>query len=349
MQRTNYIIALLAGLIACSALLVGACRKPGTPAMTEPTPLSFTVPAGFPAVKYNLAENPLTREGFELGRRLFYDGRLSKDGNFPCASCHQQFAAFATFEHDLSHGFDNQFTTRNAPGLANLAWQAEFHWDGGVNHLDLQPLAPLTAPNEMAEDLSNVLDKLRRDTGYPRQFRAAFGTDEINSQRMLKALSQFMVPMVSANSKYDKVKRGEGTFYYYEQAGYETFKAKCATCHTEPLFTDFSYRNVGLPLSTSLKDYGRMRITSRREDSLRFRVPSLRNVALTFPYMHDGRFWTLEAVLDHYAGKVQQGPTIDPLVAPGISLSSVEKVNLVSFLRTLTDSTFIRDTRFAQP
>src|SRR4029077_2638054 len=119
----------------------------------------FPVPAGFPPPVYTFKNNQLTKEGFELGKKLFYDGRLSKDGNFPCASCHQQFAAFSTLEHRLSHGFNNQFSTRNAPALFNLAWQKEFHWDGGINHIEIQPLTPITASNEMAEDLKQILLK----------------------------------------------------------------------------------------------------------------------------------------------------------------------------------------------
>jgi len=334
--------------VATGALLTESCRKRDG-AVPPITPMAFEIPPGFPATKHDFTANPVTKEGFELGRRLFYDGRLSKDGNFPCASCHQQFAAFSTFDHDLSHGFNNQFTTRNAPGLFNLAWHGSFHWDGGINHLEVQPLAPITAPNEMAEDINAVVEKLKQDQQYPTMFRAAFGTDEINSQRMLKAMSQFMLMMVSANSKYDKMKRGEATFNVAEQAGYATFQAKCASCHTEPLFTDLSYRNNGLALNSFLKDYGRMTITGRKEDSLKFKVPSLRNVYETYPYMHDGRFWNLTQVLDHYSNNINPSSTLDPLLEHKIPLTSTEKFNLIYFLGTLSDTSFTRDKRFAQP
>lgn len=313
------------------------------------TPLSFSVPQGFPSPTYNFTASPVTQEGFDLGRKLFYDGRLSKDGNFPCASCHQQFAAFATYEHDFSHGFDNQFTTRNAPGLFNLAWQATLHWDGGINHLEVQPLAPITAPNEMAEDITRVVEKLKQDDKYKTMFRAAFGTDEINSQRMMKALAQFMVMMTSGNSRYDKMKRGEATFNSAEQAGYVTFQSKCASCHKEPMFTDFSFRNNGLTINSFLKDYGRMRITNNASDSLKFKVPSLRNVYETYPYMHDGRFWNLTQVLDHYSTGIQSSSTLDPLLVNKIPLTNTEKFNLIYFLGTLSDTTFTKDKRFSQP
>ncbi len=337
-------IFLLAGLS-----VIEACKKKDAQPNTGTTPLSFTTPAGWPTPVYNFTANPLTKEAFELGRKLFYDGRLSKDGNFPCASCHQQFAAFATFDHNLSHGFNNQFTTRNAPSLFNMAWQSTFHLDGGINHLDVQPLAPITAPNEMAETIDNVLNKLRADGKYKSMFTAAFGDTTINTQRMTKALSQFMLLMVSNNSKYDKVKRGEASFSVPEAAGYEIFKAKCVTCHTEPLFTDFSFRNIGMPISNDLKDFGRMRITSNRADSLKFRVPSLRNVQFTFPYGHDGRFYTLNSVMEHYRSGVVNGPTTDPLVRNRIPLSNYEIGQLTAFLYALTDTSFVEDKRFNPP
>ena len=264
-------------VLFAGAFVINACKKSGDGGSSL-HPLPFETPPGFPAPSYAFAGNPLTEEGFTLGRKLFYDGRLSKDGNFPCASCHQQFAAFATFEHPLSHGFDNQFTLRNAPGLFNMAWLTEMHWDGGINHIEVQPLAPITAPNEMAEDINNVINKLQQDADYRRLFKEAFGDETINSQRLLFAMTQFVASLVSANSKYDKMKRGQATFTTEEQNGYMIFKDKCASCHAEPLFTDNSYRNTGIPIDPALNDFGRMRITGHQQDSLKFKVPSLRNV-----------------------------------------------------------------------
>jgi cytochrome c peroxidase len=333
-------------LLFLGSLLVNACKKSGD-GNSGPHPLSFTTPAGFPAPQYSFTGNPLTQEGFELGRKLFYDGRLSKDGNFPCASCHQQFAAFATFDHPLSHGFDNQFTLRNAPGLFNMAWNKEMHWDGGITNIEVQPLAPLTAPNEMAEDINNVIGKLQQDEGYKKMFKAAFGDETINSQRMLLAITQFVNSLVSANSKYDKVKQNMASFTQTEQNGYVLFQSKCVSCHPEPLFTDHSFRNVGLPVDPFNKDVGRMRITGKKEDSLKFKVPSLRNVALTFPFEHDGRFSSITAVLDHYSSGIQNSTTLDPLLKNKIPLTNVEKFYLLEFLKTLSDSTFIKEERFA--
>ena len=337
-------------LLVALFLLANSCSKSGAGSKADPTPVSFTVPAGFPAPVYQFSGNPLTREGFELGRKLFYDGLLSKDGNFPCSSCHQQFAAFSTYDHDLSHGFNNQFTTRNAPALQNLAWLRELQWDGGINHLEVQPLAPLTASNEMAEDIGNVVNKLKKDAAYNRGFTAAFGAGEITSQKMLRALAQFMGLMVSADAKYDKVKRGQASFTAAEQTGYTLFQQKkCNICHQEPLFTDLSYRNTGLTLHPTLKDMGRMHITNKREDSLKFKVPSLRNVFLSFPYGHDGRFFSVDDVLEHYNSGVRTGPTVDPLVRSGIPLTREDKYYLKAFLSTLTDTAFVNNKRFAQP
>ena len=328
--------------------LITACKKSesGTAA---PTPLTLNTPPGFPPPNPIFRDNPLTKEGVELGRTLFYDGRLSKDGLVSCGSCHQPFAAFATFDHDFSHGIDNQFTTRNAPGLFNLAWHRELHWDGGINHLEVQPLAPITATNEMGEDLSNILKKLNADSKYRAMFRAAFGEPEATSQRMLKALSQFMGMIVSSDSKYDKVKAGKSNFTQAEASGYAIFKVKCVSCHQEPLFTDLSYRNTGMPLHPIIKDMGRMRITGLATDSLKFKVPSLRNVALTGPYGHDGRFYSLSAVIDHYRSGFKAGPTVDPLLRAGLSISNNEKSDLLQFLSTLTDTTFTKDPRFTEP
>lgn len=334
------------------ALLLGiSCKKGGVDNDdTGPTPVTFQVPKGWPKPAYDFAANPLTKEGIALGRKLFYDGILSKDGNFPCGSCHQQAAAFATFDHDLSHGFNNQFTIRNAQALQNLAWRTAFHHDGGINHLDVQPIAPITAPNEMAETLENVLKKLSADEGYRQMFKAAFGAEQASTATLMKALSQFMLTMVSAGSKYDKVMRGEAVFTLPESLGYQIFKdKKCNSCHAEPFFSDFSFRNTGLSLEPVLRDAGRMRITRQAADSLKFMVPSLRNIIPSFPYMHDGRIKDIYLVLEHYNTGVINGPTTDPLVRNRIPLSNFEKGQLVAFLNTLTDSEFISNKTLAQP
>jgi cytochrome c peroxidase len=335
---------LVIGVLLGSAFFYG-------PHSYQPTYLKLVIPKGWPKPPANIfAKNPLTEEGFQLGRKLFYDGRLSRDGNFPCASCHQQFAAFANLDHDLSHGFNNRFTKRNASALFNLAWMKEYHWDGGINHIEVQPLAPLTDTSEMAETIGSVIKKIDADTAYKRMFVAAFGDAAINSQRMLRALAQFTGSIQSYNSKYDKVKRGEASFSVSEEYGYNIFKSKCNACHKEPLFTDNSIRNNGLNMNSNLVDKGRMRITGNSQDSLKFKVPSLRNIAVTAPYMHDGRLYTLSQVIEHYRNKINtQQPTIDSLLKNKIVISNQEKIDLLSFLYTLTDEELVKNKRYADP
>ena len=345
----NFVSIILTAFVLLFALFLEA-GKSNDDGPFHPTYIKLQIPKGWPQPPSDIfANNPLTEEGFQLGRKLFYDGRLSKDGNFACASCHQQFAAFATYDHDFSHGFNNQFTIRNAPPLFNLAWSRLYHWDGGVNHIELQALSPMTAPNEMGENIDSVLAKLRKDTTYREMFKAAFGTSLINSQKMLKALAQFTGSLISCNSKYDKVMRGEEKFNAAEQHGYELFKERCNTCHKEPLFTDYSFRNNGLPLNDFLKDYGRMKITGNASDSLKFRVPSLRNVSVTFPYMHDGSLYSLYKVIDHYSKGIQQSVTLDSSLRKGISFTEEEKTDIVYFLHALNDTTFEKNKRFSQP
>lgn len=306
---------------------------------------TFPQPSNFPAPVYDFSKNKFNKIRIELGRRLFYDGTLSKNGTVSCGTCHVQASAFSHHGHRLSHGIFDSLGARNAPALQNLAWATSFMWDGGVKDLDLQPFVPITSHVEMGESVESVVDKIRKDPYYPTYFGAAFGTREITTAHVMQALSQFMLAMVSANSKYDKVMRKEGmTFTTEEATGYAVFKDKCASCHKEPFFTDFSFRNNGLyPYS---EDFGRIGITTQPGDKYRFKVPSLRNIALTAPYMHDGRFKNLDFVLQHYTIDVQPTDNIDPLLLQpsgrtGLSLTQPEKEALKSFLNTLTDSTFI--------
>lgn len=339
--------SILSGFLLAGIALISAKKNEGI-GPHKPHPMKLEIPKGWPKPEINVFENnPLTVEGFLLGKRLFYDGNLSKDGQVSCASCHQQFAAFATFDHDLSHGVANTLTTRNAPGIFNLAWKKEMHWDGGVNHLEVQPLNPMTAPNEMGETLDNIVAKINKDTAYRRLFIAAFGNAKVNMQRILRALAQFTGSIVSANSKYDKVMRGEAVFTSYELKGYELFKVKCAGCHREPLFTDNSFRNNGMP-QNRFKDIGRQAITLDPSDSLKFIVPSLRNAQLTFPYMHDGSIYSIPQVIEHYRSKINPAdPNIDPLLRGGIPLTLLEKNQLTYFIYTLTDSSLTKNKKYA--
>lgn len=312
----------------------------------------FERPDNFPEPVYHFNTNAITAAKFELGRKLFYEPRLSRDNTVSCGSCHIQSAGFTHHGHDVSHGIDDRLGSRNAPAIANLAWSKSFFWDGGVFDLDLQPIVPITNPVEMDETMPNVLEKLRQHPEYPGLFRKAFGTEEINTERMMKALSQFMVMLVSADSKYDKVIRGEGeNFTAQELRGYDLFKQNCASCHKEPLFTDESFRNNGIGTGQN-NDEGRFKVTLNETDKYKFKVPGLRNLSFTSPYMHDGRFITLEAVLEQYAGHVKDMPNLDTLLKkdgnPGIPLSRSEQADIIAFLRTLDDREFITDRRFAE-
>jgi len=305
-------------------------------------------PDNFPEPVYNLSANTITKEGFELGRKLFYEPRLSRDNTISCGSCHIQSAAFTQHGHDVSHGIDDRLGKRNSPPIMNLAWSPTFMWDGGVFDLDLQPLVPISAHEEMDETIPNVLAKLRQHPDYPALFKKAFGSEEISTARMMKALSQFMLLCVSSGSKYDKVMRREGAqFTPQEQAGYTLVQQKCATCHKEPLFTDFSFRNNGIAIGLN-DDTGRYPVTLNEQDKYKFKVPSLRNLTYTAPYMHDGRFYTLQAVLDHYSSNVQHTPNLDPVLEHGIALSAEDKTAILAFLKTLDDPAFINNPLLAE-
>lgn len=335
-------------LLVISTLLYG-CSENVEPAKD---PYAFRVPENFPAPVYTFENNPVTKQGAELGQMLFYDPVLSLDSSIACANCHQQAVAFSDPVHRFSRGVNDAAGFRNAPAIQNMAFQKNFFWDGGVKHLDFVPINAVTSKIEMAETLEQVVQKLKRSKFYPEKFRSAFQEDEITSQQMLYALSQFMNLMVSANSKYDQYVRKETDLTKEETEGLEIFEAHCRTCHATDLFTDDSFRNNGLDAGFE-KDAGRERITEFSGDRGKFKVPSLRNVDLTSPYMHDGRFNTLQQVLDHYSNTVKDSETLDPLLKQGeslgIVLSAEEKVKLIAFLKTLSDETFTHDKRFANP
>ncbi|GAB3868472.1 cytochrome c peroxidase [Hymenobacter segetis] len=345
---------LVAASLACglAGLLLAGCGL-GDVVVPDASVPGTTLPANFPAPVYALDANPPTPAAFALGRSLFYDARLSRDGSVSCGSCHQQFVAFANADHRLSHGVDNRLGTRNAPALQNLRWKPDFFWDGGPKNLETLPLAPLTNPLEMDETLPHVLAKLNADADYPRRFAAVYGPGPIDSYQFLRALAQFTASLTSANSRYDKVVRGEGNAVLAadEMRGRTLVAQKCASCHATDLFTDESFRNNGLSQSFGA-DSGRAHITGRATDVGRFKVPSLRNVALTAPYMHDGRFGTLAQVLAHYDHGVLASPTLDAALRPaggplGIPLTSTEQADIIAFLQTLTDDSFIHDSRLA--
>jgi cytochrome c peroxidase len=319
-------------------------RGPETPG----TPYAFVVPAGFPQPELP-ADNPLTQEGVALGEALFHDRRLSAGRVQSCASCHEQPRAF-TDGRATSPGVDGTFGTRNSMPLFNLAWSPTYAWDGGKARLRDQVRAAMTNPIEMKADREAVAAELNRDAPLREKFAAAFGSPEITADRVDLALEQFLLTLVATDSKFDRALRGAAQLTEEEKQGFALFVtefdpvrgrrgADCFHCHGGALFTDFGLRSNGLDLAGA--DAGRALVTGKSTDAAKFKTPSLRNVAVTAPYMHDGRFATLEDVIEHYDHGVQRAPTLDPNLAKhpsaGLALTTEEKAALVAFLRTLTD------------
>lgn len=307
--------------------------------------VQFVQPKGWPKPVYDFSKNNITEAGFKLGRKLFYDPILSRDGSTSCASCHTQWSAFTHVDHPVSHGIHGLKGRHNSLALFNLAWNTSFMWDGGVNNLEVQPLAPITNAAEMDNTLANIVKTLDTTRGYKARFYLAFGDSTVTGQHVLKALAQFLLMFESFNSKYDKYIRGEqgGDMSEQELSGLVVFRKKCESCHKEPLFTDYSFRNVGLAVDTELNDIGRMGITRNADDSLKFRVPSLRNIAMSFPYMHDGRFKTIRQVLDHYTNTIVESPTLAREFRKPFELNDSEKTDIIAFLLTLTDDEFLHN------
>lgn len=338
-MRFNIFLVAFASLIT-----LVSCQKKGK---TEPVQWGLKVPAHFPEPVYKFENNKQYKVRFELGRDLFYDPILSLDNTISCASCHSQTHAFADHNGAFSSGVGGTLGTRNSPSISNLAWYPSFMWDGGVNHIEVFSIAPITNPLEMKESITNVLAKLNASESYRDKFRKAYNVTTITDQKLFQALSQYMAMIVSAGSKYDKYRAGETSLSADESEGLDLFRAKCASCHTEPLFTDFSFRNNGL--DATFTDLGRGHITQDANDNGKFKVPSLRNVELTYPYMHDGRFFTLAQVMDHYTSGIQDSPTRDQSLENGIPMTASEKQKIIKFLKTLTDYSLMADPLLAEP
>jgi cytochrome c peroxidase len=312
-----------------------------TKPVNAPDPVVLEYPSNWPKPVYDFSKNPLTKAGIELGRKLFYDPILSRDSTVSCSNCHLSFTAFTHVDHAVSHGIQDRIGTRNSLALSNLAWSRHFMWDGAVNHLDMQALAPIAHPAEMDENIAHVVQKLRRSLPYPTLFLRAFGDSLVSGERVLKAIAQFELTLVSSNSKYDRVQSGAEQFTEQEQNGYRLFQKNCASCHTEPFFTNQGFEKNGLPVDTFFNDFGRMMVTQNPLDSLKFKVPTLRNIEFSYPYMHDGRFKKLREVVQYYA----QSPTFEGK----ITLTPNERVDLVAFLLTLTDKEFLFNKDFGYP
>jgi cytochrome c peroxidase len=333
----------------------------------KPTPYSLIKPSHFPNMVIP-EDNPLTKEGVELGRFLFYEKRLSGDNTMSCATCHMPQNGFSD-ANQFSVGIDGIAGTRQSMALVNLGWENFFFWDGRSSSLEEQILEPVPNPIEMHQSWKDAVSKLNADVKYRNRFFRAFNEEGIDSVKVSKAIAQFLRTLVSGESKYDVMYKYEnsmtlnsneqailGTIDPEEWAGYDLFKslngADCFHCHNGPLMQVKKFSNNGL-MPNSINDLGRAHVTNNPEDNYKFKVPTLRNIALTAPYMHDGRFATLDEVIEHYSSGIHMSPTIDPLIEfgsqGGVQLDAQEKYLLKKFLLTLTDNNFINNPNFKDP
>ncbi len=348
--------AIIISAALCAFLLVGFRQ------IYKPTPYPFPELRFFPKMPL-AANNPVTEEGAELGRFLFYDKILSADSSFSCSGCHRQQSAFADAPNQFSKGIDGKPLRRNTMPLFNLAWYSSYFWDGKAGSLEDQVFHPVRAHNEMNLKWDLATERIRNSTFYPPKFKSAFGEVIIDSVLIAKAIAQFERTLISSNSKYDQVLRRERYFTSEEYEGFilmnDQTKGDCLHCHTtdgDALGTTARFSNNGLQKANAPSDYpdkGKMEITGKPEHLGQFKIPSLRNVAITAPYMHDGRFATLEEVLDFYSEGVNLSTNIDSKMGlahkGGVQLTESEKSSIVAFLKTLTDSTFISNPEFANP
>jgi cytochrome c peroxidase len=339
---------------------IGASKKDNTP-----DPYSLNYPVAFGNRFTISADNPLTKEGVHLGRLLFYEEKLSSNNTLSCASCHQQKLAF-TDGKQFSEGVDKSLTRRNSMSLSNLLWVRNLFWDGRSTSLEQQSIIPLTDIHEMGQPLEISAKKIQNAKAYRPLFQKAFGTTEVTGDLIVKAIAQFERTLISADSKFDQYQMGKYTPTASELEGMSLFTsmpspeknirgANCVHCHALPKTFSELFHNNGL--DSIAEDRGREDATQQPGDRGRFRVPTLRNISVTGPYMHDGRFKTLNEVVDHYNEHIKASETLSAFVAgisnePGgkkLSLTSAEKKSLVSFLQMLTDSTFISNPAFSDP
>lgn len=309
---------------------------------------AIEAPTGFPPVSFP-ADNVPTQEKIELGRKLFFDPILSLDSTIACASCHFPENAFSDVKA-LSIGVNNGVGFRNAPPLFNLTYQPDFFRDGGIPTLELQILSPLDNPDEMHLPFQEAVERLARHPLYPNLFRKAFDRG-VDGFGLVRAIASFERSLLSGNSAYDRFLQGDKSALSDDaKAGLELFQSaelKCSTCHSGIHFTDFSFANTGLKTDYS-DDFGRARITLDSSDIGKFRVPSLRNVEVTAPYMHDGSLATLEAVIDHFASGGNNDPNKHPAIS-GFAITSTEKSQLITFLGSLTDHKFLENPDHQNP
>lgn len=353
------------GFLFVCIVLAGqmACYNKQRNIQPENQRLQLDIPENLPQSVLSPSRNPISKEGIALGRMLFYDPVLSADNKVSCATCHRKSLAFSDGVALSRQGVSGDILLRHSPVLINLAWHNGYFWDGGAHDLESQVFGPLTHPDEMAQDLGQLTEELQGRYDYAARFRNVFN-DTIKSAYITRALAQFVRTLISADSKYDQYIRDEGAgLSEHERKGLKLFDKHCRNCHYygkghDDFFTDHQYHNNGLD-STFSNDMhegifqGRFRITGDSADMGKFKTPALRNVALTAPYMHDGRFETLKDVLDHYDEGVVASSTLDSALyrnnTPGLDLTRNKKNAIIAFLHTLTDEQFINNEKYANP
>lgn len=377
-RRKIFSVCRIGCLVLPLIVLASACNKdrppdpdPLTSAQCEMiedagTPYTLEVPYFFPEPEIP-ADNPMTVEGIALGRHLFWDKALSRNNTVSCGTCHAPDAAFA---NNVAHstGLYGDLTPRNSMPLINMAWNTSFFWDGRALTLEEQIAHPIHNPIEMDMDWPSAVERVSTDADYQDMFTAAFGTPCVDSTRITFAIAQFIRTMISAKSDFDRAYYyGQGQLSLSQIRGMELFKAEggdpniypggqnggdCFHCHGGAMvqFTDHQFHNNGL--DSVFADYGRADVTGSPYDKGLFKTPTLRNIALTAPYMHDGRFGTLEEVVEHYNSGGHFSATLDPLMkfpGVGLGLSPQDKEDLVNFLKSLTDTAFVNNPAFQDP
>ena len=323
-------------------LLASCSNDDYEPILYDNPELSLNILDDFPELNNSFHTNKPTKYGVELGEKLFFEKRLSHDNSISCASCHIQSSAFAD-NNVQAIGIEGRIGLRNTPSIQNLAFMKFYNWDGSKLSLENQPIVPIITHEEMDSSILEVIGKIQNDVSYKELFQKTFGDETITPERIYKSIAQYEYTLISANSKYDKVKRNEAIFTESEANGYQVFQQKCASCHSTELFTDQTFRNIGFPINTDSNEAGRARVTGKMDEYMSFRVPSLRNVEYTAPYGSFGQFATLKGVLDYFDNGVLDADNLDSFFKNNgnrILLNEQEKEDLISFMKTLSDKDF---------
>ncbi|MFK7901080.1 MAG: cytochrome-c peroxidase [Cyclobacteriaceae bacterium] len=344
-------------ILIISVLLSSSCSKEGESdlSVVRNDYWNLNLPDFMGDAIPTVERNPISEEGITLGRMLFYDPILSSDGKVSCASCHFLNQAFTDGEALSTNGVSGNTLKRNSPPLFNLAWHNAFFWEGGAVDLESQVSGPIIDVDELGGDPQGILSRLNNHPTYPNQFKKVFNKDVISIGDVAKAIAQFERVILSYESRYDNYKGGNEILNSQELEGLQLYQNHCESCHEEGFFSDFEYHNNGLDSVFNFTDsedvrWGRYRITSKEEDKGKYKTPSLRNIALTAPYMHDGRLETLEDVINHYSNSVVNSASLDSRIPiEGFQFTLKEKQSIIAFLKTLTDFTFVNKEEYQNP